>query len=299
MVLKLVYFRSSALRFAWHVLVRFHGNRGLLLSGAVAYNVLLSIVPLAGLLVVGLSKVTDRETLVRVLSVELQHVLPGQTASLMQEATTVWEHGELLGVVSLATLAFFGSLAFRVLGEAMTAIFADVRRASKGVRGFWASAAVPFLFIGVLGAGLTSITLVATLVESLSTRTWRVLGFELALGSIQRWPLLVGAVVGEFLLFTLVYLVLPGIRVRTRDAIVAAGVVVVQWEVVRRLLVWYFANVSTIGVVYGSLATVIIALMSAEIVAIILLLGAQVLAELTLARQKGVRWQDLAAAEPV
>ena len=297
--MKLVPFRSPLLRFAWHVLVRFHEHRGLLLSGAVAYNVLLSIVPLAALLVLGLSQVTDQETLVRVLAAELRIVLPGQTADLMQEVTTLSKHGELFGVVSLASLLFFGSLAFRVLGEAMTAIFANVRRASKSVRGFWASAALPYLFIGVLGAGLIGITLLATLVERLSGRTWRVLGFELALDPIQRWPLLVGAVVGEFLLFTLIYLLLPGIQVRVRDAAVAAAVVVVQWEVIRRLLGWYFDRVSTIGVVYGSLATVIIALMSAEIAAIILLLGAQVLAELTRARQKGIRWQDLATTARV
>ena len=43
---------------------------------------------------------------------------------------------------------------------------------------------------------------------------------------------------------------------------------------------WYFANLSMMNVVYGSLATAIIVLLTLEVAALILLLGAQVIAEL-------------------
>ena len=49
--------------------------------------------------------------------------------------------------------------------------------------------------------------------------------------------------------------------------------------VTRHVLVWYFATLSMIGVVYGPLATTVIGLLSLEIASIILLLGAQVIAE--------------------
>jgi membrane protein len=54
----------------------------------------------------------------------------------------------------------------------------------------------------------------------------------------------------------------------------------VLWEIVRHILVWYFANLSMVNVVYGSLATTIIVLLTLEVAALILLLGAQVIAEL-------------------
>jgi uncharacterized BrkB/YihY/UPF0761 family membrane protein len=43
--------------------------------------------------------------------------------------------------------------------------------------------------------------------------------------------------------------------------------------------VWYFATLSQIGLVYGSLTTAIAVLLSLELAATLLLLGAQVVAE--------------------
>ena len=45
------------------------------------------------------------------------------------------------------------------------------------------------------------------------------------------------------------------------------------WEATRHILLWYFSTLSVVGVVYGSLATTIIGLLSLEIASIILLLG--------------------------
>ena len=51
------------------------------------------------------------------------------------------------------------------------------------------------------------------------------------------------------------------------------------WEVVRHVLVWYFSTLSVVSLVYGSLATAIVFLLSLEIAGLILLFGAQVIAE--------------------
>jgi uncharacterized BrkB/YihY/UPF0761 family membrane protein len=62
--------------------------------------------------------------------------------------------------------------------------------------------------------------------------------------------------------------------------VIGGLVAAILWEIVRNFLVWWFSNVSLVNVVYGSLATVVIALLTLETAAIILLLGAQVIAEL-------------------
>jgi uncharacterized BrkB/YihY/UPF0761 family membrane protein len=54
----------------------------------------------------------------------------------------------------------------------------------------------------------------------------------------------------------------------------------ILWEITRRMLVWYYSVLSKVNLIYGSLATVVVALLSVEAVALILLLGAQVIAEL-------------------
>jgi membrane protein len=53
------------------------------------------------------------------------------------------------------------------------------------------------------------------------------------------------------------------------------------------VLVWYFGTLSLVKVVYGSLATAIVALLTIEVAAMILLLGAQVIAEYERLIQKG------------
>ena len=62
-------------------------------------------------------------------------------------------------------------------------------------------------------------------------------------------------------------------------AFIGGATAAVLWEVVRHVLVWYFSTLSLVNIIYGSFATVIIILVSLEVGAIILLLGAQVIAE--------------------
>ena len=53
----------------------------------------------------------------------------------------------------------------------------------------------------------------------------------------------------------------------------------VLWELTRHLLVWYFATLSQVTMVYGSLTTAIVVLLSLEVGATLLLFGAQVISE--------------------
>ena len=55
-------------------------------------------------------------------------------------------------------------------------------------------------------------------------------------------------------------------------------------------MVYYFASLSMVNVIYGSLATVVVMLLFMEIAFIILLLGAQVIAELQHSASAGVPW---------
>jgi uncharacterized BrkB/YihY/UPF0761 family membrane protein len=47
----------------------------------------------------------------------------------------------------------------------------------------------------------------------------------------------------------------------------------------RHALVWYFATLSQVGTVYGSLTTAIVVLLSFELASTLLMFGAQVIAE--------------------
>src|SRR6185503_16530769 len=84
---------------------------------------------------------------------------------------------------------------------------------------------------------------------------------------------------GEVFVVASIYMVMPVGRLSWRQALLGAVVAALLWEVSRHLLVWYFATLSQIGAVYGSLTTAIAVLLSLEIGATLLLFGAQVIAE--------------------
>ena len=84
---------------------------------------------------------------------------------------------------------------------------------------------------------------------------------------------------GEIFVLTSVYLVMPAGRLDLRHALIGGVTAALLWEITRHVLVWYFATLSQVNVVYGSLTTAIVVLLSLEIAATLLLLGAQVISE--------------------
>jgi uncharacterized BrkB/YihY/UPF0761 family membrane protein len=80
-------------------------------------------------------------------------------------------------------------------------------------------------------------------------------------------------------LLTSIYMVMPVGRLWWRHALLGGVTATVLWEITRRVLVWYFATLSKVNVVYGSLTTAVVVLFSFEIGATLLLFGAQVISE--------------------
>jgi len=80
-------------------------------------------------------------------------------------------------------------------------------------------------------------------------------------------------------MLTAIYLVMPVGRLSLRHALIGGIAAGLLWEITRHILVWYYATVSQVQVVYGSLTTAVVVLLSVEFAAIVLLLGAQLIAE--------------------
>jgi uncharacterized BrkB/YihY/UPF0761 family membrane protein len=72
---------------------------------------------------------------------------------------------------------------------------------------------------------------------------------------------------------------MPVGRLALRHALIGGATAALLWEATRHALVWYFSTLSMVNLVYGSFAAAIAVLLSLEAGAIILLLGAQVIAE--------------------
>jgi YihY family inner membrane protein len=264
-------------RFAWQTLRQFRANQGLLLAGAVAYYALLSIVPLLILMVILLSHVIEPGPLLSTLARYLEWVVPGQSSALINELAGFLRNRGTVGWVLLATMLFFSSLAFTVLENAMSVIFEH--RVAIRRRHFLVSAMLPYCYIAVLSLGLLMVTVVSGALLAIGERHVAVLGHDWSLDRLSATLLYLFGFAGEILLLTSIYLVMPVGRLSLRHAVCGAVIAAVLWEISRHVLVWYFATLSQVSRVYGSLTTAIVVLLSLEIAATLLLLGAQVIAE--------------------
>jgi len=264
-------------RFALQVLKAFKANQGLLLAGGVAYYTLLSILPLLILLVIVLSRVIDENALLTTLARYLEIVVPGQSGPIMEELRAFVFHREVIGPTLAVTLVFFSSLAFTVLENAMSVIF--YHRVAIRRRHFMMSALLPYFYILLLGAGLLVVTVIASALQQMASESIEVLHRDLSLQKLSRVLLYLIGVSGEILVLSSIYLVMPVGRLSWRHALVGGASAAVLWEISRHALVWYFATLSQVQTLYGSLTTAIVVLLSLEIAAIVLLFGAQVIAE--------------------
>ena len=263
--------------FALRVLLGFRANQGLLLAGAVAYYALLSIVPLLILMAIALSHVIDQAALLEALGRYIGWLAPGQTDFIVGELENFLAHRELMGWVLLATMLFFSSLAFTVLENAMSVIF--LHRVAIRRRHFLVSALLPYAYILCLGVGLLLVTLVSGSFQALGDQSLEFLGYRWSLSGFSGVLLYLLGLAGEIFVLTSVYMVMPVGKLSLRHALIGGITAALLWEVTRHLLVWYFDTLSQVGLVYGSLTTAIIVLLSLELAATLLLLGAQVISE--------------------
>jgi len=263
--------------FALGVVRAFRINQGLLLAGAVAYYTLLSIVPLLILTLIALSQIIDQGQLLTALGRYLEWLIPGQSNAVIGELAHFLDHRGVIGWVLLVTMVFFSSLAFTVLESAMSVIF--LQRVVIRLRRVLVSAVMPYCYILFLGLGLLLVTLVSGSLQAMGAERIEFLGRDWSLRGISGALLYLFGVAGEILVLTSIYLVMPVGRASWRHALVVGITATALWEITRHVLVWYLGTLSQITVVYGSLATAVVVLLSLEIAASLLLLGAQVIAE--------------------
>jgi membrane protein len=263
--------------FALRVINQFRTSQGLLLAGGVAYYALLSLLPFLILMLVLLSHVFSADRLLQVLGEYLEFIVPGQSSTLLDGLRVFLVDRAVVGTVLFLTMLFFSSLAFTALENAMAVIF--FHRLSIKRRHFVVSAIMPYLFILFLATGLVIVTVASGMLQIIGTHNVTILGRLHSLNPLSTKFLYLMGVGGEVVLLSAIYLVMPVGRLSIRHALIGGTVAAGLWEVTRHVLAWYFATVSQIQVVYGSLATSVGVLLSAELGAIVLLAGAQVIAE--------------------
>ena len=260
-------FLNDPLKFIKQVVIGFRANQGFLLSGAIAYYTLLSIIPMIALILVVLSQFKEIPELLAVLREYLVIVTPGQTDAVLKQINLFLQNWKVIGILGFFLLLFFSSFAFTALENAMSVIF--FHRVAIKRRRFLISAIIPYIYILLLAVGLFVVSLVS---GYLSSHEW-------SRGMMEIIFVYLLGIGGEVALLTSLYLVMPVGRISLRHALIGGITAALLWELSRHILVWYFSSLSLVNVIYGTFTAAIVILISLEVAAIILLLGAQVIAE--------------------
>lgn len=279
------------LQFARRVLRDFFfRNHGLLLTAAVANNMMLSLIPLSAVLLVVFSHFIHPAQLIESISIEVSLIAPGFAPTLNEVSTGFLKTREVIGWVGLGSLLLFSSFAFRVLEDAIAIIFHRPLPTLK--RKFWVSALMPYFFILIVAAGLIAITAINAFIDARSSSHPVPKGMELMLHQHFGQIIYFTGVLSLILLFTLFYKIMPIAVIPWKRAMIGGLTASILWEIVRHLLVSYYTNISPVNVIYGSMTTIIIVLLTLEAVALILLLGAQVIADLQSSSNAGIPWHE-------
>jgi membrane protein len=274
---RLAYLARNPRAFCLSVLRAFRGNQAALMAGALAYYLLLSIVPLLILMLMTLSRVVDQRALLATLGEYLDRLVPGQSSAVLDE---LYRFSSISGATSwllLGTLIFFSSLAFSVLEKSMSVIFRY--RVDSQRRHFAVSAIIPYCYIVLSALGLLVMTLISGALQAIGAERIDLFGHIWSLKGVTGGLIYLLGVAAELILLTSLYVIMPTGRHKWRHAMVGAFAATVAWELIRHLLVWYFHARSQVGLVYGSLTSAIVILTGFEIFSLLVLLGAQVIAE--------------------
>jgi len=269
---------GQAFSFLMNILRDFRRNQGLLLSGAVAYYTLLSIIPMSIIALIVLSHFIEEAKLFHTLSTYLEMVIPGYAATLTEQVRVFLEHRKVIGIIGFLVMLLFSSIAFKVLENAMSVIFFHRVRIKR--RNFFISVIIPYVYIFLMGLGILLVSFIAGAIETLENRQLIIFGWSLSLEGTSGVALYIMGIIGEVLMLTSLYLVMPVVRITFRHALIGGITATILWEITRHVLVWYYAVISMVNLIYGSFTTAVVALLTIEAVAVILLLGAQVIAEL-------------------
>lgn len=256
----------------------FFDDRCALIAAAIAYYGLLSLFPLAILLVGGYSALTGgaqaRGAVIDFLLDNLPLREGAGRRDLRQLLETVAGNAAAFGVVGVAGLVFAASGLMGAVRNGINAAFdSEVRRAP--VQGKLIDLLLVLAVGFVVGVSL-ALTLAARIVE-----------LPIAFGADRLVPVVV-----SFAVFVFLYSLVPPARPRLRDVWPGALLATVGYEAAKEGFSLYLDSFGRYGAVYGSLGAVMAFLVFAFVGANVFLLGAEAASE-----WPGVRDADVAELE--
>lgn len=243
-------------------------------AAALAYYTVFSIFPLTLILAIGVSRLLGSANAQVQISRALSLFLPeGSQVSglILENIRQAMDQNTSFGVIALAGLVWAGLGLFTNLTTSLDQIF-DVPESRSLWRQRLVALAMIFILVMLVLASFLTSGIIGLLSIFFLNRpsTW------LAIASVFL-PLSLNTVI-----FVLLFRFVPA-RTVSWDAIWPAALVgAIGFELAKRAFSWYLSNLANYQVVYGSIATVIVLLFWAYLLASILLFSAELCAQLNI-----------------
>jgi membrane protein len=254
----------------WRALVNFknHGGRH---AAALAYYFVFSVFPLTLLMATAISGILGPAVAQEQISTGLELFLPEKTAVLLQDnLSEALQQSTSFGLIAVGGLVWSALGLFSNLSSSLETIF----RVPVG-RSLWRQRLLAFVMTFILIILVIASFVASGLLGLLSTllldnSAWITI-------AITFLPLGLNMVI-----FALLFRYIPA-RPVSWDAIWPAAILgAAGWELAKIGFVWYLDNLATFSLVYGGIATVIVLMFWAFLLASILLFSAEICAQLDL-----------------
>jgi membrane protein len=239
-------------------------------AAALAYYAIFSVFPLTLLLAVGVSKLLGPAAAQTQVASALSIFLPGDTsAELQKNVSQALEQGASFTLVAIAGLVWSALGLFSNITSALDLIFAVPARRSLWRQRMTALIMTLMLVVLVTASFVTSgVFRLVTAVFLERPNVWITIGAVfLPLGL-------------NIVIFVLLFRYVPSRHVHW-DAVWPAAIFGgLGWELAKAGFQWYLANVANFQFIYGGIATAIVLLLWAYLIAAIFLISAELCAQL-------------------
>lgn len=260
---------ATAWDILWDTFNNYACNGNVNQAAAIALYAILSIIPLFILTIVMAGNfLGSYPNIQQEITAGMQSIHPYFSGDLLNQLGRIDEKQGILGWIGIITLIWFSSMIFSAIETAFNIIFRAKSYRNYIFSKLLAIAMIPMMWtVGILNVGLTyAVAVLAQQPTIFKAEIMMLQGFFFR----HIVPYLV-----TVLFFTIVYKVIPPVKVSWANALFGSAVFSALMETAKNFFGWYVANYTSYNIIFGSLQTVVVLVIWVFYVALILLFCAE------------------------
>ena len=245
---------------------------GIDLAASLAYFTILSLLPLAALVMMTATVFIDPETVRDQFTATLIYYFPSSQELIYEAVDNLLGGSLFIGVVALIGIAVGANGLFMAANRAVNRLFGAEGKKIVQMTLAEVSIAALVMVLFVLSLGVTAfLHVVVSFGEGIVQSTGSVsVAAALVLGAVST----VLPIILTMLILAFVYRRLPNVHVEWRDATFGAMIAVVVFEMAKHMFFWFTSLTTHRHAVYGPIASVVVLMMWGYIASLIFLYGA-------------------------